>query len=64
VRLMKNKHGGYLMADKKIVLALNQVEKEWLYEVLADLLDTNASGTWDANMASHIADKLDQAKLK
>lgn len=52
------------MADKKIVLALNQVEKEWLYEVLADLLDTNASGTWDANMASHIADKLDQAKLK
>jgi hypothetical protein len=51
------------MADKKIVLTLNQVEKEWLYEVLADLLDTNASGTWDSNMAETIADRLDQAKL-
>lgn len=49
------------MADKKVTITLNQVEKEWLYEVLADLLDTNASGTWDANMAEVLADRLDQA---
>ncbi len=51
------------MADKKVTITLSQVEKEWLYEVLADILDTNASGTWDTNMANTIADRLDAAKL-
>lgn len=50
------------MANKPVTITLNQVEKEWLYEVLADLLDTNASGTWDANMADTIATRLDNAK--
>lgn len=46
----------------KVTITLTQVEKEWLYEVLADIFDSGASGTWDENMASSIADRLDQAK--
>jgi len=47
---------------KTVTITLNQVEKEWLYETLADIFDSGASGTWDENMADTIADKLDQAQ--
>lgn len=50
------------MPNKKVVLTLNAVEAEWLYEMLADVFDSGASGTWDENMANTIADRLDAAR--
>lgn len=51
------------MPNKKVILTLNTVEAEWLYEMLADVFDSGAAGEWDENMANTLADRLDQAKL-
>lgn len=49
--------------NKKIVLSLNVVEAEWLILMLDDVLDADATGTWDTNMANALVARLDQAKL-
>lgn len=51
------------MPTKKIVLTLTPVEAEWLVLMLDEVLDADATGTWDTNMANALATRLDQAKL-
>ena len=48
---------------KPVTITLTAVEAEWLYELLADVFDSGASGEYEEHMAGKIADLLDSATV-